>query len=56
MDDALQESYLRAFRALPSLRGAEALKSWLYRIVYNAAMELLLGRRRTRDICGIFGV
>jgi len=46
MDDVLQEAYLKAFRALPSLRGTEALGSWLYRIVYNAAMDQLRRRRQ----------
>jgi RNA polymerase sigma-70 factor, ECF subfamily len=46
MDDVLQEAYLKAFRALPSLRGQEALGTWLRRIVYNAAMDQLRGRRR----------
>jgi RNA polymerase sigma-70 factor, ECF subfamily len=46
MDDVLQEAYLKAFRALPSLRGTEALGSWLYRIVYNASMDMLRRRRR----------
>lgn len=33
MDDALQESYLKAFRALPRFSGGDsAFKSWLYRI------------------------
>jgi RNA polymerase sigma-70 factor (ECF subfamily) len=50
MDDALQEAYLRAFRALPSLRGADAMRSWLYRIVYSAAMDLLRARRRTPHV------
>lgn len=46
MDDVLQEAYLKAFRALPSLRGSEALGSWLYRIVYNASMDQLRRRRQ----------
>jgi DNA-directed RNA polymerase specialized sigma24 family protein len=31
MDDALQESYLKAFRAMPRFEGDSAFKSWLYR-------------------------
>jgi RNA polymerase sigma-70 factor, ECF subfamily len=50
MDDVLQEAYLRAFRALPSLRAADALGSWLYRIVYNASMDLVRGRQRTAHL------
>lgn len=50
MDDALQEAYLRAFRAFPSLRGADTMRSWLYRIVYTAAMDLLRVRGRTLHV------
>jgi RNA polymerase sigma-70 factor (ECF subfamily) len=46
MDDVLQEAYLKAFRALPSLRGREALGTWLRRIVYNASMDQLRRRRK----------
>lgn len=46
MDDVLQEAYLKAFRALPSLRGRQAVGSWLYRIVYNVSMDQLRRGRR----------
>ncbi len=41
MDDALQEAYLRAYRALPRFRGDSAISTWLYRIVYNACLDEL---------------
>lgn len=41
MDDALQEAYLKAFRALPRFRGESALRTWLYRIAYNACLDEL---------------
>jgi RNA polymerase sigma-70 factor (ECF subfamily) len=44
MDDAMQDAYLRAFRALPRFRGASAPSTWLYRITYNACIDEL---RRT---------
>jgi RNA polymerase sigma-70 factor (ECF subfamily) len=50
MDDVLQEVYLRAFRALPNLRGPQALRPWLYRTVYNACMDQLRRRRRSREV------
>jgi RNA polymerase sigma-70 factor, ECF subfamily len=51
MDDALQEAYLRAFRALPGFRVEADLGTWLYRIVYNACIdELRRDRRRPRPI------
>ena len=45
VDDALQEAYVRAYRALPDFRGEAELGSWLYRITYNACIDEL---RRTR--------
>ena len=51
MDDALQEAYLRAYRALPGFRVEADLGTWLYRIVYNACIdELRRDRRRPRPI------
>jgi RNA polymerase sigma-70 factor, ECF subfamily len=45
MDDALQDAYVAAFRALPRFRGDSGLGTWLYRIVYNACLdELKRGR------------
>lgn len=39
--DALQEAYLRAFRALPRYRGEAALRTWVYRITYNVCIDEL---------------
>jgi RNA polymerase sigma-70 factor, ECF subfamily len=46
MDDALQEAYVRAYRALPGFRHDAAVGSWLYRIVYNACVDELRRVRR----------
>jgi RNA polymerase sigma-70 factor (ECF subfamily) len=34
-DDLAQETFVRAWRALPQFRGGARLSSWLYRIAYN---------------------
>jgi RNA polymerase sigma-70 factor (ECF subfamily) len=47
MDDALQEAYVRAFRALPRFRGDSTAGTWLYRIATNACLDEL---RRARDV------
>jgi RNA polymerase sigma-70 factor (ECF subfamily) len=47
MDDALQDAYLAAYRALPRFRGDASVGTWLYRIAYNACLDEL---RRTRDV------
>jgi RNA polymerase sigma-70 factor (ECF subfamily) len=44
-EDALQEAYLRAWRALASFRADSKLSTWLVRIVINEA----LGRLRRRS-------
>ena len=41
MEDALQETYMKAFRALPSFRGDSKLGTWLYRITYNVCLDEL---------------
>ena len=46
MDDALQEAYVRAFRALPRFRGDASPGTWLYRIAYNACVDELRRDRR----------
>jgi RNA polymerase sigma-70 factor, ECF subfamily len=48
MDDALQEAYLRAFRALPAFEGRAPFGVWLCRIAYNACVDELRGGRRRR--------
>ncbi|MHB9149566.1 MAG: RNA polymerase sigma factor [Thermoleophilia bacterium] len=46
MDDALQEAYLRAYKALPSFRQDAAAATWLYRITYNVCLDRLRERRK----------
>ena len=45
MDDALQDAYVKAFRALARFRGDAAPRTWLYRIVYNACLDQLRRER-----------
>src|SRR5436189_126892 len=44
-EDALQEAYLRIYRAIGTFHGQSKLSTWLVRIVINEA----LGRLRKRD-------
>jgi RNA polymerase sigma-70 factor (ECF subfamily) len=41
MDDALQDAFANAYRALPGFRGEAALGTWLYRICYTTCMGYL---------------
>lgn len=50
MDDALQEAYVRAFRALPGFTGTASIGTWLYRIAYNACIDELERARRPREV------
>ncbi len=45
-DDLTQETYLRAFRALPAFRGDSSGRTWLLSIARKTCMDAL--RRRTR--------
>jgi RNA polymerase sigma-70 factor (ECF subfamily) len=46
MEDALQEAFLKAYRALPSFRGDAALGTWLCRIVFTTCVTQLHKQRR----------
>jgi len=46
-EDALQETFLRAYLALDSFEGRSQFASWLTRIAINSAL-MVLRRRRTR--------
>lgn len=50
MDDALQEAYVKAFRALPRFRGHSRLGTWLYRIVYNTCLDELKRPSRRQSL------
>jgi RNA polymerase sigma-70 factor (ECF subfamily) len=45
--DVCQETFLRAFRALPGFRGQAKFSSWLYRITLNLCRDWLRRERRT---------
>ena len=45
-DDAVQETFIRAWRGLEGFEGRASLRSWLYRIATNVSLDLLEGRER----------
>ena len=47
VEDVTQETFIKAYRALPSFRGESAFYTWLYRIGINTAKNFLVtqGRR-----------
>jgi RNA polymerase sigma-70 factor (ECF subfamily) len=44
-EDAVQATFVRAFRALPRFRGDSSARTWLYRIATNEALAILRRRR-----------
>src|SRR5262245_54282919 len=48
-EDCVQEAFLQAFRNIDAFEGRSALKSWLHRIVVNAALMKLRARRSTME-------
>jgi RNA polymerase sigma-70 factor (ECF subfamily) len=46
VQDIAQESFIRAYRALPQFRGDSAFYTWLYRIAVNTAKKMLLDMKR----------
>src|SRR2546427_4409514 len=45
-EDAVQETFIRAWRGLERFEGRVALRSWLYRIATNGSLDMLNGRER----------
>ncbi len=45
-EDALQETFIEAFRGLAGFRGGSRLKTWLYTIQYRVVGRILIARGR----------
>jgi RNA polymerase sigma-70 factor (ECF subfamily) len=46
VQDIAQETFIRAYRALPQFRGEAAFYTWLYRIAVNTAKKALVDMKR----------
>jgi len=46
LEDVAQETFIKAYRALPQFRGDSAFYTWLYRIAINAARNWQTANRR----------
>ena len=49
VQEVAQDTFIRAFRALPSYRGEAPLRIWILRIARHAAMDFWRKRYRRRD-------
>ena len=54
--DVCQETFLRAFRALPGFRGQAKFSSWLYRIALNLCRDWMRRERRVPTVQAPEGV
>ena len=49
-DDAVQETFVKAWDSLDAFEGRSSVKNWLYRIATNACLNVLLSRARRRRL------
>jgi RNA polymerase sigma-70 factor (ECF subfamily) len=55
-DDATQDTFVRAFRALATFDGRAELGTWLYRIAINTALNVLRSGKRGAAVSAASGV
>ncbi len=46
VEDVAQETFIRAYKALPNFRGESAFYTWLYRIAVNTAKKAMMQLKR----------
>ena len=56
VEDVMQETFIKAYRSLPSFRGESAFYTWLYRIGINAAKNFLVSQGRRASTTNEFDI
>jgi len=56
VEDVTQETFIKAYRSLPSFRGESAFYTWLYRIGINAAKNFLVAQGRRASTTNGFDI
>ena len=49
-EDVTTETFLRAWQGIKQFNGRSSLKSWLYRIAHNCAIDAIRKRKRQREV------
>lgn len=49
-EDVVMETYLKAWQAIPQFAGRSKLKTWLYRIARNCALDLIRRRSSRKEL------
>jgi RNA polymerase sigma-70 factor (ECF subfamily) len=49
-EDAAQDTFIKAYAALPGFKGQSKFSSWLYRICYNTCISMIRKRKPEVDI------
>jgi len=45
-EDALQETFVKAFRSIGKFEGKSSFSTWIYRIAFNTAIEIVRKRKK----------
>jgi len=48
-DDVVMETYLKAWQAIPRFGARSSLRTWLYRIAHNCALDYVRSRKRRKE-------
>jgi RNA polymerase sigma-70 factor (ECF subfamily) len=49
MEDVVMDAFLKAWQSLPAFQGRSSLRTWMYRLIYNAAVDRVRARKRRRE-------